>query len=1042
MSEPRGQQQQQQQQQREGRRNAVARVLGEYQASAVSRSAALERLLALRRSPSFARDLGEAVDSLLAVWRTDEPVQRVAALTAQLAGAVEPPEAVAVPLLRRLARSCGARDRAVRLRSVHLIGLVLDELPPAYEINEELYSQLSEALLERVRDKVAAIRVQTTHALQRMQPEEEEDPSDPVERAFTFLMTDPSPEVRRAALECRMVKFKKSVSDVRKRTRDVDDGIRAAAYAKLGACVDVRSLCASHLRDLARNGLRDRSKAVRAAATALVCEHWLQSMSNDPVQLLGALGPDDDADESGSSASEMVAKCIVENVRDARKPRDLVGGAASDPEVRPEEVLFWRVYAEHATKRNEMDAPELPAVASLISERMLDTFFCRQMLKESLCMSPRTDNSAVESALEVLELLYQTAGEFVSFVVSALQSDALQAGPDDTILLTRRAVLSQYLLRLGSCAGEHDSMVMATVALPCIANAMPDVRVQGVRVYALVLLRRDAVSEPDLIILRRILENDSHDVQQAAVMAAVDLIGVFGPDKVQVAGEPLLRPVLDRVDVAEEPGLRYTATVGVAKLLFSGTVADPEALGRLASLLCNPQVEKGDSRLCQCLSLFFLNFFSQPNPAREEMLRQSLFTALECGLRNGTEAKQLSPLYARMCPGVASLCAEHLARSILARWDEPGGLARSCAAMLAELRLSGDDQRAVTATRVVLHRVNEVVRDKQVTKLTRAIEAELRKIDRGEVAESDVPLPDIPERPRAGASDESSACGSHGATSADAILISSGSSELKSEEDDGSSGRRRRRPARAAKKTRRPAGTSSDESAPEPSADSNVDEDDDDGDESWKPKKPAKILVVVSSSGSEPEDQTPSQDSDRPAKPRRAAKTPRKPSAAAEQHSESQGEDERPRRPRRAAALKAQKVVQRIARQERSREVVPSPALEVPSDDEEVALEDVSSDGGGEGQVPKENESLVANAPHVVSDPVPLHDPAISSDDVPLEDVSDDSEDQAHESGEQRLCCATTSEDRKVQAIVQDVANVLRAHEVPALTRRHKPRSK
>lgn len=62
-----------------------------------------------------------------------------------------------------------AKDKAVRFRVCQFMANILKDLEEDTEIEEELWQGLQAALLMRVKDKIAAVRVEAVRALTRLQ---------------------------------------------------------------------------------------------------------------------------------------------------------------------------------------------------------------------------------------------------------------------------------------------------------------------------------------------------------------------------------------------------------------------------------------------------------------------------------------------------------------------------------------------------------------------------------------------------------------------------------------------------------------------------------------------------------------------------------------------------------------------------------------------------------------------------------------------------------------------------------------------------------
>ena len=82
-------------------------------------------------------------------------------------------------------------------------------------------------------------------------------------QAFIFHMgCDPSPMVRRAIVRC-IGATRVTLPHVLKRTLDVDEKVRKAAYKFIADKVHIKSLTISRREEIVRRGLTDRNENVR-----------------------------------------------------------------------------------------------------------------------------------------------------------------------------------------------------------------------------------------------------------------------------------------------------------------------------------------------------------------------------------------------------------------------------------------------------------------------------------------------------------------------------------------------------------------------------------------------------------------------------------------------------------------------------------------------------------------------------------------------------------------------------------------------------------
>ncbi|KAI0941839.1 hypothetical protein AcV7_002413 [Taiwanofungus camphoratus] len=226
-------------------------------------------------------------------------------------------------VLKFLLAGCVAKDKAVRFRVVQCIADMISHLG---EIDEDLYTTLRSALLERVRDKEPPIRAQAATALTKLAGSEDPADLEPDEQSILDVLLetlayDTSPDVRRATLLNTPV-APQTLPALLARTRDVDPGIRRLVYtavfephvlpdpaagvhngAEIGP-THPRALTIAQRELIVRNGLGDREEGVRSAAERLVGA-WV-----DVVRIGSAKGEaedekkEDDGEDGGSKKED------------------------------------------------------------------------------------------------------------------------------------------------------------------------------------------------------------------------------------------------------------------------------------------------------------------------------------------------------------------------------------------------------------------------------------------------------------------------------------------------------------------------------------------------------------------------------------------------------------------------------------------------------------------------------------------------------------------------------------------------------------------
>ncbi len=136
------------------------------------------------------------------------------------------------PFLQRfftfLLKHHNARDKGVRFRCCQMINKLLLAMGEDALIDDDLYDQIYECMLQRLRDRFPLIRVQAVLAVSRLQ--EPQNIDCPIIEAYLFLMSrDNNHDVRRAVLSC-IAASSKTLKGILERTHDAREEIRKLAY--------------------------------------------------------------------------------------------------------------------------------------------------------------------------------------------------------------------------------------------------------------------------------------------------------------------------------------------------------------------------------------------------------------------------------------------------------------------------------------------------------------------------------------------------------------------------------------------------------------------------------------------------------------------------------------------------------------------------------------------------------------------------------------------------------------------------------------------
>lgn len=185
-----------------------------------------------------------------------------------------------------------AKDKFVRYRSTQLLSQIVNSLDA---LDDDLFRLLRYALLKRIRDKEAMVRVQAVLGLGRLAGNQAEgytnsDDTDAdqesglLEKLLQVLQNDPSADVRRSLL-VNLPILPNTLPYLLERARDQDAATRRAVYSRLlPALGDFRHLSLSMREKLLRWGTRDRDENVRKAAGRLFRDRWIEDCAGSTQQ--------------------------------------------------------------------------------------------------------------------------------------------------------------------------------------------------------------------------------------------------------------------------------------------------------------------------------------------------------------------------------------------------------------------------------------------------------------------------------------------------------------------------------------------------------------------------------------------------------------------------------------------------------------------------------------------------------------------------------------------------------------------------------------
>ncbi|KAJ8763073.1 hypothetical protein K2173_023278 [Erythroxylum novogranatense] len=258
--------------------------------------------------------------------------------------------------LKFLLLAAVAANKTARFRACQIISEIIMRLPDDAEVSDELWDEVIECLMIRVRDKVPVIRSFAVRALSRFVNDAEN--SDLLDLFLEVLPLEQNAEVRKTIL-LALPPSNATSNTIIDCTLDVSESVRKAAYCVIANKFPLQSLSIKLRTVILQRGLTDRSATVSRECLKLMKDEWLSKCCNgDPVELLKYLDV-----ETYESVGESVMIALLKDgsvqLGDDQSIRRYVpltcsedGGETADfatntQLMEPELALYWKNVCMH-----------------------------------------------------------------------------------------------------------------------------------------------------------------------------------------------------------------------------------------------------------------------------------------------------------------------------------------------------------------------------------------------------------------------------------------------------------------------------------------------------------------------------------------------------------------------------------------------------------------------------------------------------------------------------------------------------------------------
>ncbi|MES1921804.1 hypothetical protein MHBO_003338, partial [Bonamia ostreae] len=265
-------------------------------------------------------------------------------------------------------------NKTPKLRSLELIGVVLNDLPDDFALSETVYNALFKSVYPLLKDPLDTVRLQAIASLSRLQ--QPQDPNDKITSRLNKMLTgDPSKKVREACLRNIGI-INKTLPDVLTRTRDSSELVRRSAYTLMKEKLGIKSLSISQRNNVLRNGLRDRNEDVRKECSDMLLNFWLPSCGS-VLEFLSLI----DVEENETDATIITEHIAEKHEMDTKSNPPFTG------EVDNEKAFLWKIICAQINKQKPINWTKLDSVlinprdfAKTLEDNISNHFIFKQLL--------------------------------------------------------------------------------------------------------------------------------------------------------------------------------------------------------------------------------------------------------------------------------------------------------------------------------------------------------------------------------------------------------------------------------------------------------------------------------------------------------------------------------------------------------------------------------------------------------------------------------------------------------------------------------------
>ncbi|KAJ0234487.1 ARM repeat superfamily protein [Hirschfeldia incana] len=480
--------------------------------------------------------------------------------------------------LRFLIPGSVAANRNARFRACHIISEIILRLPDDVEVEDELWDDVIDCMMVRVRDKVPVIRTFAVRSLSRFV--NDPDNTDILDLLLEVLPLEQNPEVRKTIV-LSLPPSNATTQAIIDCTLDVNESVRKAAYSVLANKVPLQSLSIKLRTTILQRGLADRAVNVSKECLKLMKDQWLSNCcQGDPIEFLKYLDVETYESVAESALEVLLSEGLI-MPSDDKSIQQYISSAdgeardestCSTPSIQlmePEIALYWRIICrklhKSAQAKGSDAATAMGAEAAVYAAEASDA---NDLLEKILPASVSDYVALVKAHIEagpnhhfasrqllllgtMLDfsdsMLHKTASSFVQELLhrpfeqeldedgnSIIIGDGINLGGDKDWA----DAVSKLAKKVHSAPGEYEQLILVVVeelARPCRERTADFLQWMHMLSLTSLLLEngeslhslREKAVEPEEILHALLLPGAKHthlDVQRIAIKC----LGLFG----------------------------------------------------------------------------------------------------------------------------------------------------------------------------------------------------------------------------------------------------------------------------------------------------------------------------------------------------------------------------------------------------------------------------------------------------------------------------------------------------------------------------------